>query len=126
MIVLDTSALIFWTMDRDRLSQTAAQTIAEADRIAISSISIWEIGIKVKKKRLFIPVSIGEFTNKLERVDRLDILPVDVRTWIKNLELNWDHRDPADRTIVATASLHACPLVTSDYAIRAFYGKTIW
>ncbi len=126
MIVLDTSALIFWTMDRDRLSQTAAQTISEADHIAISSISIWEIGIKVQKKRLSIPVSIGEFTNKLERVDRLDILPVDVRTWIKNLELNWDHRDPADRTIVATASLYACPLVTSDYAIRSFYSKTIW
>ena len=52
--------------------------------------------------------------------------PVDVLTWIKNIELDWDHRDPADRTIVATASLHACPLVTSDSAIRAFYSQTIW
>ena len=126
MIVLDTSALIFWTLDRARLSEAAAQAISSTDRIALSSISIWEIGIKVKRKRLFIPVSIQEFTDKLETIDRVDILPVDVLTWIKNIELDWDHRDPADRTIVATASLHACPLVTSDSAIRAFYSQTIW
>lgn len=126
MIVLDTSALIFWTLNRDRLSRTAAQAISDADRIALSSISIWEIGIKVKKEQLSIPVSIQEFTDKLEQIDRLEILPVDVQTWIKNLELDWDHRDPADRTIVATASLHACPLVTSDAAIRAFYSQAIW
>ncbi|MYB69789.1 MAG: type II toxin-antitoxin system VapC family toxin [Gemmatimonadetes bacterium] len=126
VIVLDTSALVFWTLNRDRLSRTAAQVISDADRIALSSISIWEIGIKVKKEQLSIPISIQEFTDKLEQIDRLDILPVDVRTWIKNLELDWDHRDPADRTIVATASLHACPLVTSDSAIRAFYSQAIW
>ena len=126
MIVLDTSALIFWTLDRARLSEAAAQAISSTDRIALSSISIWEIGIKVKRERLFIPVSIQEFTDKLETIDRVDILAVDVLTWIKNIELDWDHRDPADRTIVATASLHACPLVTSDSAIRAFYSQTIW
>ena len=126
VIVLDTSALVFWTLNRDRLSRTAAQAISDADRIALSSISIWEIGIKAKKEKLSIPTSIQEFTDKLEQIDRLDILPVDVQTWIKNLELDWDHRDPADRTIVATASLHACPLVTSDSAIRAFYSQAIW
>ena len=126
MIVLDTSALIFWTLDRARLSEAAAQAISSTDRIVLSSISIWEIGIKVKRERLFIPVSIQEFTDKLETIDRVDILAVDVLTWIKNIELDWDHRDPADRTIVATASLHACPLVTSDSAIRAFYSQTIW
>ena len=126
VIVLDTSALVFWTLNRDRLSRTAAQAISDADRIVLSSISIWEIGIKVKKEQLSIPISIQEFTDKLEQIDRLDILPVNVQTWIKNLELDWDHRDPADRTIVATASLHACPLVTSDSAIRAFYSQAVW
>ena len=126
VIVLDTSALVFWTLNRDRLSRTAAQAISDADRIALSSISIWEIGIKVKKGQLSIPISIQEFTDKLEQIDRLDILLVDVQTWLKNLELDWDHRDPADRTIVATASLHACPLVTSDSTIRAFYSQAVW
>ena len=126
MILLDTSALLFWTLDRDRLSQAAAATIAEADRVVISSISIWEIGIKVKKEKLELPISIQEFTAKLGKIDGFEILPVDAPTWIENLELDWDHRDPADRTIVATANLHACPLVTSDWVIRAFYSQTVW
>lgn len=126
MVLLDTSALIFWTLDRDRLSNAAAQAIADAGRIALSAISIWEIGIKVKKEQLVIPLSIREFTNRLEQVDRIEILPVCGRTWIRNVELDWDHRDPADRTIVATARLNACPIVTSDEVIRAYYSQTVW
>lgn len=125
-VVLDTSALLFWTLDPERLSRAAARTISEAERILVSSISVWEIGIKVKRGRLSIPVSFREFTDNLERIDRLAILPVDVRTWTRNIDLDWTHRDPADRTIVATASLHACGLVTSDSVIRGFYSRTIW
>ena len=94
MALLDTSALIFWTLDRDRLSNAAAQAIADADRIALSAISIWEIGIKVKKQQLVIPVSIREFTDRLEQVDRVEILPVCARTWIRNLELDWGPSGP--------------------------------
>ena len=126
MVVLDTSALIFWTLDRDRLSDAAAAAIAEADRILVSSISIWEIGIKVNRGGLSIPLTVREFADRLIRVDRVELLPVDTATWLKNIELDWAHRDPADRTIVAVALLHSCPLVTSDRAIRNFYGNAIW
>ncbi len=123
---MDTPTLVYWTLDPDRLSKTAGRAIAEADRIYPSSISIWEIGIKVKKGRLVLPLSVRDFVENLERTDRVEILPVDVRTWIANLELDWDHRDPADRTIVATAALNDCPLVTSDSVIRAFYSRAVW
>ena len=126
VIVLDTAALIYWTLNRARLSLTAAQSIADADRIAISSISIWEIGIKVNKGKLSIPLPLPEYAGKLEQIDRVEFLAVDLRTWIKNLELDWPHRDPADRTIVATAALHSCSLLTPDSIIRAFYPQAIW
>ncbi|MDE3001478.1 MAG: type II toxin-antitoxin system VapC family toxin [Gemmatimonadota bacterium] len=126
MVLLDTSALVFWALDRNRLSAAAAQAISNADRIALSAVSIWEIGIKVNKKQLFIPLTVREFARRLEQVDRIEILPVCVPTWIRSLELDWDHRDPADRTIIATASLNACPIVTSDSRIQAFYPQTIW
>ena len=126
VIVADTATVLFWTLDREQLSDSAARAIANADRIGISSISIWEIGIKVGKGRLSIPLSIREFTDKLNEVDRVEFLSVDVPTWIKNLELDWDHRDPADRTVVATSILHACPLVTPDATIRAYHPETIW
>ena len=126
MVVLNTSALVYWTLDPERLSRTADQAIKKADRVCLSSISIWEIGVKAKKDKLDLPLSIRDYAENLERIDRVEVLPVDVKTWIGNLELDWDHRDTADRTIVATASLHNCPLVTSDAVILGFYSLAIW
>ena len=68
----------------------------------------------------------GSTLNELERIARVEILPVDTETWLANLELSWDHRDPADRTIVATAVVNDCPLVTSDRAMRNFYSSAVW
>ncbi len=126
MVVLDTSALLFWTLDRPRLSEAAATAIADADRVLVSAISIWEIGIKVSKGKLSIPISVREYAQQLQLVDRVEVVPVDAETWLTNLELQWEHRDPADRSIVATAQLLSCPLVTSDTTIRAFYPRSVW
>ena len=62
----------------------------------------------------------------MKTVEGLEIVAVDERIWLKNLELDWDHRDPADRTIIATAMLSSCPLITSDRVIRRYYAETIW
>jgi PIN domain nuclease of toxin-antitoxin system len=126
MVVLDTSALLFWTLYRKKLTSAAAKAITAADRILVSSITIWEIGIKVHREQLILPVSLREYIEKLHRLDRLEIVPVDESMWLENLALVWEHRDPADRTIVAVARLRACPLVTSDRVIRNFYKDTIW
>lgn len=126
VIVLDTSALIFWTLDPDRLSPAAGQAIAAARRRCISSISIWEIGLKAKQGKLVLPLPVAEYVEKVKTVEGVEIVAVDERIWLKNLELDWDHRDPADRTIVATAMLSSCRLVTSDRIIRCFYAETIW
>ncbi len=126
MVVVDTSTLLFWTLDSSRLSRDAAVAIQESDRVVVSSISIWEIGLKVSRGRLYIPLSIEEFADRLLQIDVVEVSSVDVATWIKSVELQWEHRDPADRVIVATAMLRGCPLVTSDEAIRAFYPQAIW
>ena len=126
MVVLDTSALIYWTLDPLRLSLTVRQAIENADRLVVSSISIWEIGIKVKRGRLEIPISMEEYADQLVQLDKLDILPVDLRSWLGNLSLNWEHKDPADRTIMATAQILDALLVTSDKKIAHFYNETIW
>lgn len=126
MVVLDTSALIFWTLDRNKLSAKAESVLVQKQPKFISAISIWEIGLKVKQGKLGIPVPIQEYVKQLNQIDDFEILPVDTKTWLKNLELDWDHKDPADRTIVATASLLDCPLITSDQKMLAYYSQTVW
>ncbi len=126
MIVLDTSALLFWTLDPAQLSLAARQAIEGAGQLVVSSISIWEIALKVKRGKLGLPLAMGDYVERLQQLERLEIRPVDVQAWLDNLALDWEHRDPADRTIVALATRLACPLVSSDGVILDFYPQTIW
>jgi PIN domain nuclease of toxin-antitoxin system len=126
MIVLDTSALIYWTLQPTLLSAKASRVIDQSNRIIISSISIWEIALKVERGKLSLPLTTPEYVERLQQLDRLEILSVDVQTWLDNINLPWEHRDPADRTIVALAERFDCPLVTSDAIIAGFYKNTIW
>lgn len=126
MILLDTSALLYWANRPEQLSSAAFAAIENADRILISSISLWEIGIKARKGKLTLPTPLRQFAAAVESTERVRLLPVHTEIWLRTVELDWRHRDPADRVIVATAQVHNCPLVTSDRTIRAFYQSTIW
>ncbi|MGD2156818.1 MAG: type II toxin-antitoxin system VapC family toxin [Anaerolineales bacterium] len=126
MIILDTSALLYWTLDPDQLSSKAKQAIEQADRVLASSISVWEIALKVKRHKLVIPLTVKDYADQLQRLEELEILSVDVQTWLDNLDLDWEHRDPADRTIVALATRFGCPLITSDRVIADYYQETVW
>jgi PIN domain nuclease of toxin-antitoxin system len=126
MVVLDTSALLFWTLDPVQLSAQANLAIEKANHLVVSSISVWEIALKVKRGKLDLPLPVDDYVERLSQLERLEILSVDVQMWLDNLRLDWDHRDPADRTIVAIARRLDCPLVTSDRVIAGFYQKTVW
>lgn len=124
-LLLDTCALIWWTLDQQQLPQNVLSTLNEQD-VYISSISLWEIGIKIKNKKLDIGMSIKTYLDKLHDISTLTILPITGETWVGNINLQWEHKDPADRTIVATAQLMQSWIVTSDQVITAFYSKVFW
>lgn len=126
MFVLDTSALFYWTLDPAQLSTSARQALREADRLFLSSISLWEIALKVRRGRLEIPISIEQYVEQLQQAEQLEIMPVDTRTWLDSVALDWEHRDPADRVIVTLAHQLKLPLISNDQKIASFFGDTIW
>jgi PIN domain nuclease of toxin-antitoxin system len=126
VIVLDTSALLFAAVDTARLSTRATEAIEEADQIVLSSISIWEIALKAKRQKLKLPFSVDDLVNMLREIERVEIVAVTEAIWLQNVSLDWEHQDPADRTIVATALLRNCPLLSNDARILQFYPNTIW
>jgi PIN domain nuclease of toxin-antitoxin system len=92
----------------------------------ISSISLWEVGIKVKRGKLDIGMDWRRYFDLVTMIADLTIVPVTERIWRENLELDWDHADPADRCIVATARMYDDILVTADAEIRSFYPRCKW
>lgn len=126
MVVLDTATLLYWTLWEEELSSQANLTIKKSAQVVVSAISLWEIGIKVKKQKLTLPRPFEVYVDTLKAASSLTFLAVDVDIWVENVNLVWNHKDPADRTIVATAKRLGCPLITPDQAIRAFYADAIW
>lgn len=129
MIVLDTHALLWWALDPQQLSATAADTCARMERDGgfASAISIWELAIEVKRGKLELPLSVDELAQRIEKSAVVEVLPVDTKTWLRSASLEWDHRDPADRVIVATSLEKGLPLLTKDATLHGFRGATcIW
>jgi len=128
VILLDTCALIWWTLDPDQLSakaRRACDSIITRGAL-VSSISFWEIGIKIKKKKLEAGISLREYMERIRSMGTVTIVPVDERIWLASIELDWDHADPADRVIVSTARIHKASIVTSDAIIRKHFKNTVW
>lgn len=128
MVLLDTCTLLWWTLNPDKLSVDASHALTEGkdDSLLLSSISIWEVGIKVKKGKLKLPLTFDDYLSRVRRLSGLTIVPVDEIIWAENLRLDWAHPDPADRTIVATARLRRAPIVTADKLIADYYPEVVW
>lgn len=126
MILLDTHALLWWALDPEHLSDAARRHTREMEKVGgyASSISIWELGVKVRNGKLDLGLSIEEFARRLQHGGVVDLVPVGTDVWLKSLALDWTHRDPADRVIVATALLLDVPLLTKDDRIRSYTGVT--
>lgn len=131
MILLDTCAIIWCAIEPKTLTPAAIRAIQSARKkksLYISDLSLWEIAMLIKKKRLEIKASYREFIDLVLSSEHYRILPVtpeiaDTATGFP------DHftADPADHIITATAICHKLPLVTADKILRKFPAvKTIW
>ena len=131
MIVLDTHVLLWWIGQPEKLSQKAKHYLEEASKkseILISSISIWEIYLLVKRNRLQLTMDIDTWLEKVERLPFLRFIPVDNKIAIKSVTLSEPlHSDPADRMIIATSLQENALLITSDKRILAYpHVQTAW
>ena len=131
MIILDTNALIWWSTAPEKLSKKARKTIDESikkEYIFISSISIWEVYLLVKKDKVELLLDIDSWLEKLEYLPFVKFIPVDNRIATHSVNLpDFEYKDPADRIIIATALNLGAKLVTSDKRILNYpHLQSIW
>lgn len=131
MILLDTHTLVWWIKGSSKLSSKAKEAILESftdKSIYISSISIWEICMLVRSGELGFDMDIDEWVRKLELMPEITFVPINntiARASIFLPKLN--HKDPADRIIIATALSLGCPIATKDQKIHSYkMVKSVW
>jgi PIN domain nuclease of toxin-antitoxin system len=111
---LDTHAWA-WSLTNDpRLSKKAVQAIEAAESVAVSVISLYEIGQKVRlgKWPEMAPHALG-LIDVAERQGAW-LLPISSGVSLVASMMEWSHRDPFDRIIAAVATAQGFALISAD------------
>jgi PIN domain nuclease of toxin-antitoxin system len=126
-LLLDTHAFLWWVTDDDRLTDRAAEAIADgANDVYFSAASTWEIAVKAGLGRVRLPDDAWAFTpDQLER-NAFQALPVHVAHAVAVIALPDLHRDPFDRMLVAQAISEDLTIVTGDQEIARYPAPVIW
>jgi PIN domain nuclease of toxin-antitoxin system len=130
VILLDTHVVVWVLAAPEQLSPRARSAILHArstgDRLAYSSISLYEIANSVRRRRLYLNSTIQEFFGAIQAKFEVNSLTAEIAICAAGLPQPF-HGDPMDRIIAATAIVGGYTLITHDGRIRdCNLCKTLW
>ncbi|MGA2538668.1 MAG: type II toxin-antitoxin system VapC family toxin [Terracidiphilus sp.] len=130
MILLDTHAVVWLMISPERVSKAATtaitRSIAEGNRPAVSSATIFEIAYGARRGRILLHVTGSEFLDRLRSAFDLRPITEEIAFAAAAIPERF-HGDPLDRIIAATAKVDDLVLLTADSGIRrAGVCKTLW
>ena len=125
-ILLDTQAFIWFVENDKQLPSMVKKELEDSDQtIFVSIASLWEMTIKISLNKLHISCNIEEMINEVYRngFEFLPILPMHI---IKLSTLEYLHRDPFDRIIIAQGLSEDLAIVSSDKVFDEYRINRIW
>jgi len=127
VIVLDTHAWIWWADKPELLSKRTRRAIDEVDTIGISSFSCYEVARSAARGRVTLHPGASKWIGMALHLPKVVLLDLTPQIAVAAAELDWQHGDPFDRMIVATAMAHGARIVSKDDRIRLFPpARAIW
>lgn len=127
-ILLDTHVAHWWSAEPGRLSGTAAQAIDEADELAVSAVTWYELAWLARHERIEVSTPIRAWLGEIAR----DVRTAGITPAIADTAVALPSAfpgDPADRLIYATAVENGWRLVTKDPKLRRYRHPrqlTVW
>lgn len=125
--VLDTHALIWATYLPERLGRRAASILAEnRDTIFVSAVSAFEISYKYRRGQLAIAASYALDFDAEALKDGYVPLPLEPLHAQRAGLLDFPHRDPFDRMLIAQALVEDLVLVSNEAIFDSSGVKRLW
>ncbi len=113
-LLLDTHILLWYLGGHPNLQEKLRLTIEDRhNQVAISSVSLWEMTIKLSIGKLELLDDLATIEKILLDQD-IHILPIQTAHLQRLLDLPFHHRDPFDRLIIAQTLTEEMTLVSSD------------
>jgi PIN domain nuclease of toxin-antitoxin system len=128
--LLDTHVVDWAQLDERRLSPRVLAILGDAKpgELAVSDVTLSELARHLASGKIPVRITPEEWLRAATA--GIEVLPVTREIALRAAYLDWDHRDPCDRHIVATAAEHKLPLLTIDERIHDLTGvrglKVIW
>lgn len=136
-LLLDTHIALWLDSGSERLRRATRELIdghwQGGGTVHLSAVSVWEIALLVDTGRIALDVPVETWVDRFLARPGVEAMALSHRAAARSYRLHHlEHRDPADRLLIATAIELACPLVTYDDRIARFcadhgtqYGLTI-
>jgi PIN domain nuclease of toxin-antitoxin system len=116
-VLLDTHVLHWWSSEPERLSPAATEAVANADELAVASISWFELAWLASHERINVTIPIRSWLEELaDQVRTVAATPAVATTAVSSP--SFFSADPADRLIYVTAIELGWSLVTKDERLR--------
>jgi PIN domain nuclease of toxin-antitoxin system len=124
-VLLDTHIALWLDSGSGNLRQSTRALIDDCWRnggtIFLSAVSAWEIALLVDGGRIDLDVPVETWVKRFVERPGVQPAPLDVSAASRAYQFHHlEHRDPADRLLIATAIELACPLITYDDRITRF------
>lgn len=125
--LLDTNAFLWFISGNDRLSDTARNYITDFNNeLSLSIASLWEIAIKTSIGKLELLKPFDQLIPDQLEKNAIDILPVELKHVSAIINLEFHHRDPFDRIIIAQGLTEQISIITSDSFFTKYPVDIIW
>lgn len=124
-LLLDTH-IVLWLDSGDAHLQATTRDLIDQCRqtggtIFLSAVTAWEIALLVDTNRIELDVPAEAWVERFAARPGIELMPLSHRSACRSYRLHHlEHRDPADRMLIATAIELACPFVTYDERIARF------
>jgi PIN domain nuclease of toxin-antitoxin system len=126
-LLLDTHALLWWVEDDERLSAGARKAIASASaECHVSLVSAWEMAIKSQLGKLKLATPVRQYFPSQLAANGFAQLDIAFRHVARVEALEFHHRDPFDRLLVAQALEEKLTLVSADAVFDRYGVKRVW
>ena len=117
-LLLDTHIWLWSALDPARLSKRVRVALENRENeLWLSPMSVWETLVLARKKRLILESTPEQWVHRALNDLPVREAPMSHEVAIQSEALRLNHKDPADRFIVATALVYDLTLVTADKRI---------
>jgi PIN domain nuclease of toxin-antitoxin system len=121
-MLLDTHIFLWWIFNAEKIPEAMLSALQTAEaskkKLSISVISLWEVAMLVKHKKISISVNMDSWFDEVESGSYVNVIPLSADIILESARLGENfHKDPVDQLIVGTARTKNLRLATCDRRI---------